>query len=154
VRQRLELADKAQAAHRVEQVEKWASPRQAIQAMRLQAFTQFKNLDPDRLSLLAEKAQIYSAPMGTRLLNRGMSDPWNMYLLEGKVSLEPADGASLYIEGGSEKAANPVSFLKPRKYTVTAVTTVSFLWVHDAVLEAVLGTSATDTRSAPTLKQP
>jgi len=53
--------------------------------------------------------------------------------------LTPADGATLRIDGGTDKAAYPVAFLKPRKYAIESLTPVSFLWVHDLLLEAVLG---------------
>lgn len=139
VSERVRTAQQVQQVDRFDQVEKWLErPHRPVDAALLRSFTQFRDLDRERLSLLAEKALVYTAPSGVRLLNIGMKDAWNMYLLEGTVSLEAADGGTLLVSGGGEKAASPVSFLKPRKYTVTSVTPVSFLWIHDALLEAVL----------------
>lgn len=150
---RVRSAQELQHVDRFDQVEKWLErPHRAVDAALLRGFTQFRDLDMERLALLAEKALVYTAPSGVRLLNIGMKDAWNMYLLEGTVSLEAADGGTLLVTGGGDKAASPVSFLKPRKYTVTSVTAVSFLWIHDALLEAVLIPAGPSKRAALTLK--
>jgi hypothetical protein len=150
---RLRSAQELQQVDRFDQVEKWLErPHRPVDAALLRGYTQFRDLDTERLALIAEKALVYTAPSGVRLLNIGMKDAWNMYLLEGTVSLEAADGGTLLVTGGGEKAASPVSFLKPRKYTVTSVTSVSFLWIHDALLEAVLLPAAPSKRTAPGLK--
>lgn len=137
--QRLSGVDARLARERFDQVERWLErPHRAVDAGLLRSFVQFRDLDEARLAALAAKALVYTAPAGARLLDVGMKDAWNMYLLEGTVSLQAADGGALLVTGGTPKAASPISFLKPRKYNVTAVTPVSFLWIHDALLEAVL----------------
>ena len=120
-------------------VERWLKiPHQPAGSERLRAFVQFKTLDEARLAEVTARSLIYTAPAGTRLLDRGLRDAWNLYLLEGALMLMPADGATLRVDGGTDKAAYPIAFLKPRKYTVETLTPVSFLWVHDLLLEAVL----------------
>lgn len=127
------------AGERIEQVDRWLErPHRPVDAALLRRFVQFRDLDDRRLALLAQRSLVHTAPSGTRLLNQGMTDTWNMYLLEGSLSLEAADGQSLLVEAGGERAASPVSFLKPRKYTVTALTPVSFFWIPDALLADVL----------------
>lgn len=127
----------------IEPVERWLKiPHQPVDTQRLRAFVQFRELDDARLAEVASRSLIYTAPAGTHLLGRGLHDAWNLYLLEGSLMLMPADGATLRVDGGSDKAVYPVAFLKPRKYTVETLTPVSFLWVHDLLLEAVLGGSA------------
>lgn len=124
----------------VEPVERWLKiPHQPVGIERMRAFVQFQGLDEMRLAEVTARSLIYTAPAGTRLLDRGLRDAWNLYLLEGALMLTPADGATLRVDGGTDKAAYPVAFLKPRKYTVETLTAVSFLWVHDLLLEAVLG---------------
>jgi len=136
-RPRVDL-DKLKSLPRFDQIEKWVDrTRRSADAELLRSFAQFRDLDADSLALIAEHSRVYSAPGGTRLLERGMSDDWNMYLIEGTVSLEAADGATLFVAGGSDKAANPIAFLKPRKYSVTSVTAVSFLWIPNALLEGL-----------------
>jgi len=124
----------------VETVERWLKiPHHQVGMERLRAFVQFQGFDEAHLVKLTARCLIYTAPAGVRLLERGLRDAWNLYLLEGALMLTPADGATLRIDGGTDKAAYPVAFLKPRKYTVETLTPVSFLWVHDLLLEAVLG---------------
>lgn len=120
-------------------IERWLRiPHQPAGSERLRAFVQFKTLDEARLAEVTARSLIYTAPAGTRLLDRGLRDAWNLYLLEGALMLMPEDGATLRVDGGTDKAAYPIAFLKPRKYTVETLTPVSFLWVHDLLLEAVL----------------
>lgn len=150
---RLRSAEDLQAAERFDQVERWLErPHRPADAALLRRFSQFRDLDMDRISTLVKKALIYTAPSGVRLLNMGMTDSWNMYLLEGTLSLEAADGGTLLITGGTDKATSPVSFLKPRKYNVSSVTPVSFLWIHDALLAAVLVPPGPPKRIEPALK--
>jgi hypothetical protein len=152
--QRLDLAAQAQQSERFDQVERWLErPHRPVDPALLRGFTQFRNLDGDRLAALVEKALVHTAPGGVRLLDIGMRDAWNMFLLEGTVSLQAADGGTLLVTGGTDKAASPISFLKPRKYAVTSITPVSFLWVHDALLAAVAVEPGPRPRPASALKQ-
>lgn len=104
----------------------------------LRAFAQFRHLSEDKLTLLARTNPVYRAPGGTALLNSGAVDNWNFYLLQGRLGLRAADGVRQTIDGGTPKAAAPISFLKPRKYDVVAQTPVTFLWIHDALLDAIV----------------
>ena len=103
----------------------------------LKKFVTFQDLDDEPLSLLAENSLIYFVPAGAPLLERGKTDDWNLYVVEGKVELIADDGIQKFIESGTENAKNPISFLRPRKYTVTAYCRVSFIWIHDAVVNEV-----------------
>ena len=122
----------------VEEVERWLpQPPRAIESLALRDFGHFKGVDEGRLSKLASKCFVYEAPAGTRLVQRGMTDEWNMYLLSGSVALDPEDATVIVVEGMTQKAEAPISFLKPRKYTVDTLTPVSFLWIHDALIVAL-----------------
>ena len=111
----------------------------------LRLFIRFRGLDHARLEALAEKCLLYKVPPGTRLLECGTSDTWNLYLVDGSVQLTAADGVSKTIEGGTPAASNPVSFLKPRVYTVSTLTRVAFLWIDDRLVDAIAA-SGTATR--------
>jgi len=127
-------------SERLDKVERWlVNPLKPVDAGTLRRFAQFKELDESVLVGLAARTFLYSAPAGARLLDRGLSDAWNMFLLEGTVMLTPEDGAGLLLEGNTEKAAYPVSFLKPRKYNVDAQTNVTFVWMHDMQIYAATG---------------
>jgi hypothetical protein len=124
--------------YHVAEVERWLpQPPRAVEPLVLHDFGHFKDVSEDRLSKLASKCFVYEAPAGTRLVQRGMNDEWNMYLLSGSVALDPEDGTVIVVHGGTQKAESPISFLKPRKYTVDTLTPVSFLWIHDALIEAL-----------------
>ena len=104
----------------------------------MKAFSKFRELEHQTLAALASRCLIYKVPPGTKLLERGTSDTMNLYLVEGTVQLEAADGVTKLIEGGTDKAASPISFLKPRMYTVTTVTRVAYLWIDDNLIEKIM----------------
>jgi hypothetical protein len=136
----------AQVAH----IERWLEiPHRRVDAGILRRFAQFRELDEHALAVLAERSYVYTAPAGTRLLERGAADAWNMYLLEGELMLTAADGPALRVAGGSARAAHPVAFLKPRKYAVETLSPVSFLWVHDLLLQSLLATEWAPPAAAP-----
>ncbi|MFP5348247.1 MAG: hypothetical protein ACLGHO_00195 [Gammaproteobacteria bacterium] len=117
------------------QMARWLKqPQGKPDATLLQSFAQFRVMSAEVLQALASQLLIHAAPAGVQLLNRDSTDEWNMYLIAGKVALDPGDGARVFIEGGSTNAAAPIASLKPRKYTVTTVTPIRFLWIPDSLL--------------------
>ena len=107
----------------------------------LKLFTRFRELDHGKLEMLAEQCLVYKVPPGTQLLERGTNDTWNLYLVDGTVQLVAADGVPKNIEGGTPTASNPVSCLKPRMYTVSAVTRAVFLWIDDGLVDEIVKSS-------------
>lgn len=119
----------------VAQMARWLTqPQGKADAVLLQSFTLLRDLPLPVREALAPQCLIYTAPTGAQLLLRETNDEWNMYLLDGTVALEAADGARFLIAGGSDKAAAPIAYLKPRKYTVSAVSPIRFLWIADSQL--------------------
>ncbi|GAB4507135.1 MAG: hypothetical protein Tsb0026_01430 [Sulfuricaulis sp.] len=112
----------------------------------LKIFTRFRDLDHEKLEALAAQCLIYRVPPGTQLLERGTNDAWNLYLIDGSVQLMAADGMPKTIEGGTPTASNPISCLKPRMYTVSAVTRVAFLWIDDKLIDEIVKTKAAPKR--------
>lgn len=112
----------------------------------LKIFTRFRDLDREKLEALAEQCLVYKAPPGTQLLERGTNDSWNLYLVDGTVQLMAADGVPKNIEGGTPTASNPISCLKPRMYTVSAVTRVAFLWIDDKLVDEIVKSAAAPKR--------
>lgn len=134
-----EKIDKLHHTERFELVEQWLeTPSHPVSPEQLSNFFHFRGLDPKKLALIASKCLIYKAPAGVRLFDAGMWDSWNFYLLDGTVTLATDGMAMAVVEGKTEKSATPISFLKPRKYAVTTLTEVSFIWVHDVLLQAIL----------------
>jgi len=125
-------------SERVDQIECWLRiPHTPVKPERLREFVQFREMDEPTLKELAGRSLLYSAPGGTHLLDSEISDAWNLYLLDGSIMLTAADGATLRVDGGSDPARYPISFLKPRKYRVDALSSINFLWIHDMLLAAV-----------------
>lgn len=123
---------------RHEDIERWlAKPPRTIDLVTLRNFTDFRAQDDQQLSQFASQCQIYQAPAGTRLFERGTRDNWNLFLVSGTLVLEPQDSARLMIEGKTEKALNRVALLKPRQYTVFTNTPVTFLWIHDDMMRSL-----------------
>ncbi len=116
-------------------------PIKNVEPEKLRTFARFRGLSDEKVRLLASKSPVYQAPGGARLIERGKTDSWSFFLLEGTLELLAADGVRKLIEGGTEQASSPVSYLKPRMYTVSAVTPVKFLWIHDALIEKILSGS-------------
>ena len=114
--------------------------------MILKTFSRFRDLAHEKLVALAAQCLIYKVPPGTPLLERGTRDSCNFYLLEGTVQLVAADGMEKRIDGGTDAASNPISSLKPRMYTVSALTRVAFLWIDDKLVEQIMQGKSTDPR--------
>ena len=104
----------------------------------LRAFTRLADLDSGDIALLASETRLYAAFSGAELLKRGATDNGTFYLLDGQVKLEAPDGKTQFIASGTNAAQRPVAHLKPRQYSVAAVTPVTFLWVPDNLLKVVL----------------
>ena len=98
------------------------TPYLGVNPQRLRFFAHFEHLDPVKLHMVADRALIQTAPPSAQLLRRDTDEPWNLYLLEGTVTLTAEDGSVTTLEGGTPRARAPLAFLRPRKYTVTALT--------------------------------
>lgn len=123
---------------RHEDIERWlAKPPRTIDLVTLRNFSDFRTQNDQQLIQFAGQCQVYQAPAGTRLLERGTRDNWNLFLVSGTLVLEPQDGARLTIEGKTEKALNRVALLKPRQYTVFTQTPATFLWIHDDMMRSL-----------------
>ena len=119
-------------------LDRWlAKPYRYLKPDEFRFFLMFKEVAINKLDELAEKCPAYRAPAGAPLLGRGTNDQWNFFLLEGKLELEAADGARKVIEGATDGARNPVCHLKPRMYSVRALTPVTFLWIENTMVDKV-----------------
>jgi len=114
----------------------------AVDPETLKSFEKFQALGFDLLSQLSEHCPVQVAPVGTPLFRRGSNDNQNFYLLEGTVQLEAKDGGTFQIEGGTQKARAEIAHLKPRMYTVTAVTPIKYLQIDAATETRILNTKS------------
>lgn len=103
----------------------------------LRDFTPFAVLDEDRLKFVQAVLKVETAREGDLLLQRGSQDPYSYFLISGRLELEAADGKRVVVEGGSSGAYNPISDLQPRRYTVRALSPVSYFTVDSNVLNSL-----------------
>jgi CRP-like cAMP-binding protein len=78
-------------------------------------------LSPERFLELAGKAQIEALAPGTVVFAEGARDRRVCYLIEGRLALTNAKGATLYVSGGTELARKPLAIDEPRLYTAITV---------------------------------
>lgn len=109
-------------------------PREYADTERIRQFMRFRDLTASQQNEISSNCPLYRAPPNTLLLERGSTDQWNLYLLEGKVELKAEDGERKELIGGTDNARNAVAALKPRKFAVTALTPVRFLWIHESIV--------------------
>jgi len=116
--------------------------QESLQLRRLKDFQPLGRLTDDQLVLLASRAERRTHGPGQRVMERGVRDGLDFFLISGKVELESVDGRKTVIEAETEKALNPIARLQPRMYDVTAVKPSEFLVIEQEVLNQML-------RSAP-----
>lgn len=112
--------------------------QESLPLRRLKEFQPLNRLTDDQLVLLASRAERRFHGPGQRVLERGVRDGLDYFLVTGKVELESMDGRTSIIEAETEKALNPVARLQPRMYEVTAVKSCEFLVVEQDVLNQLL----------------
>jgi HD-like signal output (HDOD) protein len=112
--------------------------QESLPLRRLKKFQPLNRLTDDQLVLLASRAERRSHGPGQRVLERGVRDGLDYFLVAGKVELESVDGRKTVIEAETEKALNPIARLQPRMYEVTAVKSCEFLVVEQDVLNQLL----------------
>jgi len=116
--------------------------QESLSLRRLKQFQPLNRLTDDQLVLLASRAERRVHGAGQRVVERGVRDGMDLFLVAGTVELASADGRTSTIDADSEKAQNPIARLQPRIYDVTAVQPCEFLAVEQDILNQML-------RSAP-----
>ncbi|MBC7184866.1 MAG: cyclic nucleotide-binding domain-containing protein, partial [Marinobacter sp.] len=118
--------------------------QESLPLRRLKEFQPLNRLTDDQLVLLASRAERRTLGPGQRVLERGVRDGLDFFLISGKVELESLDGRKSVIEAETERAQNPVARLQPRMYDVTAVQPCEFLVVEQEILNQLLRTAPVD----------
>ncbi|MEP1214707.1 MAG: HDOD domain-containing protein [Marinobacter sp.] len=116
--------------------------RESLPLRRLKQFQPLNRLTDDQLVLLASRAERRTHGPGQRVVERGVRDGLDFFLIAGSVELESIDGRKSTIDAESDKAVNPIARLQPRMYDVTATKASEFLVIQQDILNQLL-------RSAP-----
>lgn len=107
------------------------------EAEALRVFERLADFDREALRIIAALNPVFRVPAGTRLLDWGSRDNWNLYLLSGDLELKADEEKSRLLAGGSASARKPVAFLKPRLFSVSTHTQVEFLWLYEPMVDVV-----------------
>jgi len=99
----------------------------AVTGWLLEWFSPFNELTDTQRDIVAGYEAIRKVKAGTRLVEQGSNEDACIYLVEGTLDLEGADGRSMRITGGTRRSRLPISVLTPHAYTITAVTDASFI---------------------------
>jgi len=75
------------------------------------------SLDEEQVQTLARHTRVEQHGRGATLFCRGDSDPDTLYLLQGEIELESANGQSDTVSPDSQDARHALAGLKPRRYT-------------------------------------
>ncbi|MDX1551535.1 MAG: HDOD domain-containing protein [Marinobacter sp.] len=116
--------------------------QESLPLRRLKQFQPLNRLTDDQLVLLASRAERRTHGPGQRVVERGVRDGLDFFLVAGSVELESIDGRKSTIDAESDKAVNPIARLQPRMYDVTATKASEFLVIQQDILNQLL-------RSAP-----
>ncbi len=114
-----------------------SQPREYAEVEDIRHFLHFRDLTMGQQKELATSCPVYAAPANAVLLERGTTDRWNLYLLQGDLQLTAADGEKKAINGGTDNSYSAIAALKPRKFTVMALSRVRFLWVHENIIAEI-----------------
>lgn len=112
--------------------------RESLPLRRLKLFQPLNRLTDDQLILLASRAERRTHSPGQKVVERGMRDGMDYFLVAGAVELKAGDGRTSRIEAGSEKALTAVARLQPRMYDVVAAVPCDFLVVAQDILNQML----------------
>ncbi len=112
--------------------------RQSLPLRRLKSCQPLARLTDDQLVLLANRAEHRTHGAGQRVIERGVRDGLEYFLIAGAVELESTDGRKSVIEAETDKALIPIARLQPRMYEVTAIRPCEFLIVEQDILNLML----------------
>ena len=114
------------------------SGQESLSLRRLRQFQPLNRLTDEQLVVLASRAERRTHGPGQRVVEKGVRDGLDFFLVSGAVELQAPDGRKSVIEADSDKALNPIARLQPRMYDVVAIRPSEFLVVEQDVLNQLL----------------
>lgn len=111
----------------------------------LNRFQPFQQVADDELLVLAKNLEIKTANRGEVLCEAGDYDDQEIFLISGKLKLKSDDGITRHVEGDSHMATGVIAKLRPRQYTISAVSRCEYLSVNRDILAGLLGHNSAET---------
>lgn len=110
-----------------------------IEVDQIRQFNLLSELSQDILDKVAEAMSLESWPASHILFRKGDQDRQVYFLLEGDIALHSGlKEAPLVIRSGSDAAHHPISRLKPRRYTATALSKITLACIDEGTLEDLI----------------
>ncbi|MFO7530411.1 MAG: HDOD domain-containing protein [Marinobacter sp.] len=115
--------------------------RESLPLRRLKSFNPLNRLTADQLVLLVNRAERRCHSPGETVIEQGVQDGLDFFLITGAVELHAKDGRKSVIEAETDKALNPIARLQPRMYEVVAVRSSEFLVIEQDILNGFLNSA-------------
>ncbi|WP_372987062.1 HDOD domain-containing protein [Marinobacter sp.] len=115
--------------------------RERLPLGRLKSFYPLNRLTADQLVLLVNRAERRCHNPGETVIEQGVRDGLDFFLISGAVELHAKDGRKSIIEAETEKAINPIARLQPRMYEVVAIRSSEFLVIEQDILNGFLNSA-------------
>ncbi len=104
----------------------------------LRRFAPLDGLKRENIAALAKKVEPRSLEAGKTLIREGDVDKRTYYLVSGTLELRGNDGSVQRLVAGSEQARSPVTPMLPRRYTVRALDSVTYISIDTDLLDVML----------------
>ena len=104
----------------------------------LRGFSPLDGLKHDNLAALARKVQVREMSPGQVLFKEGDSEKRTLYIISGTLELMDQGKVIGVVEGGSEKARNPIAPVFPRRVAARAKDRVQFISIDSDLLDVML----------------
>ncbi len=108
-----------------------------VTASLLFRFSPFSELNESFKECVPRGLVVSRKPPGSVLIDRGSKDDLSIYLIEGTLILEAADGKEIRVVGGTSRALFPLCQLKPHIYSAIAATEVAVIMLSQSMLRDV-----------------
>jgi len=104
----------------------------------LRGFSPLDGLKQDNLVALARKVQVREMSPGQLLFKEGDTEKRTLYIVSGTLELLDKKNVIGTVEGGSERARNPIAPVYPRRISARAKDRVQFISIDSDLLDVML----------------
>jgi len=104
----------------------------------LRGFSPLDGLKQDNLVALSRKVQVREMSPGQLLFKEGDTEKRTLYIVSGTLELIDQKKVIGTVEGGTERARNPIAPVYPRRITARAKNRVQFISIDSDLLDVML----------------
>ena len=119
----------------------------------LRTFSPLDELTRDNLDALAKKVRIRELSPSQILFKEGDTEKRTFYIVSGALELIEGAKIAQVVEGGTERARNPVSCMFPRRVTARARDRVQYLSIDSDLLDVMLTWDQTGSHEVSKLQE-